>query len=72
MKALLWIGIILVVLGVVSLFVPIPHQENHGIKAGDVSIGVQTRSEEKVAPGISAALIVVGAVMAIAGARAKG
>ena len=71
MKALLWIGIILVVLGVVSLFVPIPHQENHGIKAGDVSIGVQTRSEEKVAPGISAALIIAGAVMAIAGARAK-
>jgi len=70
MKALLWIGIVLVVLGVVSLVVPIPHQENHGIKAGDVSIGVQTRSEEKVSPMISAALIVAGAVMAVAGARA--
>jgi hypothetical protein len=71
MKALLWIGIILVVLGVVSLFVPIPHQENHGLKAGDVSIGVQTRTEEKVSPVVSAALIIGGAVMAVAGGRAK-
>ena len=70
MKALLWIGIVLVVLGVVSLIVPIPHQENHGIKAGDVSIGVQTHTEEKVSPMISAALIVAGAVMAVAGSRA--
>ena len=70
MKALLWIGVVLVVLGVLSLFVPIPHQENHGIKAGDVSIGVQTRTDEKVSPMISAALIVAGAVMAVAGSRA--
>ncbi|MDP9266857.1 MAG: hypothetical protein M3P27_00850 [Acidobacteriota bacterium] len=70
MKALLWIGIVLVVLGVLSLIVPIPRQENHGIKAGDVSIGVQTRTEEKVSPMISAALIVAGAVMAVAGSRA--
>jgi hypothetical protein len=69
MKALLWIGIILVVLGICSLFMPIPHSENHGIKAGDVNIGVQTRTEEKVSPIISAALIVAGAVMAVAGAR---
>ena len=70
MKALLWIGVVLVVLGVLSLIVPIPRQENHGIKAGDVSIGVQTRTEEKVSPMISAALIVAGAVMAVAGSRA--
>ena len=69
MKALLWIGIILVVLGVLSLFVPIPHQESHGIEAGGVKVGVQTRSEEKVSPAISAALIVVGGVLAVAGAR---
>ena len=71
MKALLGIGVVLVVLGVLSLFVPIPHQENHGIKAGDVNIGVQTRHDEKVSPVISAALIVGGAVMAVAGSRGK-
>lgn len=71
MKALLGIGIVLVVLGVLSLFVPIPQQETHGIKAGDVNIGVQTRHDEKVSPLISAALIVGGAVMAVMGSRGK-
>jgi hypothetical protein len=69
MRALLVIGVILVVLGVVSLFVPIPRQESHGVEAGDVKIGVQTRTEEKVSPIISAALIVAGGVMAVAGSR---
>lgn len=69
MKALLWVGIILVVLGILSLFVPIPRQESHGIEAGDVKIGVQTKTEEKVSPIISAALIVAGGLMAGAGAR---
>jgi hypothetical protein len=69
MKALLWIGVILVVLGVLSLFVPIPRQESHGMEAGGVKIGVQTRTEEKVSPIISAALIVAGGVMAAVGAR---
>ncbi|HSE48372.1 MAG TPA: hypothetical protein VLA96_04105 [Terriglobales bacterium] len=69
MKALLWVGIILVVLGVLSLFVPIPRQENHGVEAGGVKIGVQTKTEEKVSPMISAALIVVGGVLAVAGSR---
>ena len=41
MKIVLFAGLLLVVLGIVSLFVPIPHTETHGIKAGDMSIGVQ-------------------------------
>lgn len=69
MRALLVVGVILVVLGVLSLFVPIPRQENHGMEAGGVKIGVQTRTEEKVSPIISAALIVAGGVMAVAGSR---
>jgi hypothetical protein len=31
-----------VVLGIATLIVPIPSTETHGIKAGDVNIGVQT------------------------------
>ena len=47
MKSLLWIGLLLLVGGLVLLFVPIPHTERHGVKAGDVSLGVETRSQEK-------------------------
>ena len=69
MKALLWIGVVLVVLGVVSLFVPIPQSEKHSMEAGGVKVSVQTRTDEKVSPLVSAALIVAGALMAAAGSR---
>ena len=67
MKALFLVGLAIVVLGILSFFVAIPHSENHGIKAGDVNIGVQTHSSEKVAPAISAVLLVVGAGLMIVG-----
>ncbi|HLB89389.1 MAG TPA: hypothetical protein VJK29_17175 [Terriglobales bacterium] len=67
MKALFAVGLVVLILGIASLFVPIPHSERHGIKAGDVSIGVQTRESERVSPGISVALILAGAGMMIAG-----
>ena len=71
MKTLGWLGILILVLGVALLFVPIPHREKHGIKAGDVSVGVETHTNEKVSPAVCVALIVVGGGLALAG-RAKG
>jgi hypothetical protein len=67
MKALLWVGVLLLVLGIASLFVAIPHKETHGIKAGDVNIGVQTETSETLPRGVSVALIVGGLVLAVIG-----
>jgi len=69
MKILLFAGLLLVVLGIASLLVPLPHTETHGIKAGDVNLGIQTTHSERVSPIVSAALIAGGIAMAIAGAR---
>ena len=69
MKILLVTGIVLVVLGIVSLVVPLPHTETHGIKAGDINIGVQTSNSERVSPIISGVLIAGGIALTIAGAR---
>jgi hypothetical protein len=71
MKILLLAGLVLVVLGIASLIVPIPRSETHGIKAGDVNIGVQTTHSERVSPIISAALIAGGIALTIAGARTR-
>ena len=71
MKALMVIGVLLVILGIVSLFVPIPHNENKGLSAGDVHIGVQVRHDEKVSPIVSAVLIAGGIGMMMAGGRGK-
>jgi hypothetical protein len=69
MKIMLLAGLILAVLGIASLIVPVPHSETHGIKAGDLNIGVQTSSSERVSPIVSAVLIAGGIALAIAGAR---
>jgi hypothetical protein len=71
MKIFLVTGLVLVVLGIVSLVVPIPHTETHGIKAGDVNIGVQTSHSERVSPIISGVLIAGGIALTIAGARSS-
>jgi hypothetical protein len=69
MKILLLAGVLMIVLGIASLIVPIPHTETHGIKAGDLNIGVQTHDSERVSPIVSAVLIAGGIALTIAGVR---
>jgi hypothetical protein len=71
MKILLVGGLLVMVLGIASLIVPVPHTETHGIKAGDVNIGVQTHDSERVSPIVSAVLIAGGIALTIAGARGR-
>jgi hypothetical protein len=66
MKPLFAIGLIVLVLGILSFFVPVPHSEHHGLNAGDVHLGVTTHHEDRVPPAVSIVLLVVGAGMMIA------
>jgi hypothetical protein len=69
MKALTGVGLAVLILGILSFFVPFPKQENHGIKAGDLKIGVQTTHDEHAPMALSIVLVVAGAGMMIAGSR---
>jgi hypothetical protein len=69
MRVLFILGVILILLGVVSLFVPIPVREKHGFNAGPVSIGVETTDKKKVDPIVTGALIVGGVVLAVVGRK---
>jgi hypothetical protein len=69
MKALMLVGVVLVVLGIVSFFVPLPHSEHHGVNLGDAHVGITTHDDEKVAPAVSIVLVVVGAGLMIAGRK---
>jgi hypothetical protein len=71
MKILLWMGLVLVSLGLLSLVVAIPHHEREGFSAGGVSVGVQTQHSERVSPIISGVLILAGAGMIVAGKSRK-
>lgn len=71
MKALFAVGLIVLVLGIASFFVALPHSENHGVKIGDASVGVTTHSSQKLPPAVGVVLIVGGIVMMVAGGRGK-
>jgi len=70
MKPLFGIGIVVLVLGIVTFFVPIPRSEHHGVSAGDFHVGVTTEQSERVPLAVSLVLVVVGAGITIS-ARGK-
>lgn len=67
MKILFLVGIVVLVLGVLSLVIPIPHTDHSGIQAGGIHMGVETSYDEKVSPIVSAVLILGGVGLMIAG-----
>ena len=69
MKPLFAVGLVILILGIASLFVPLPHKERSGIDIGGVSLGVETSHRETVSPIVSGVLILAGAGMMIAGKR---
>lgn len=71
MKTLLYVGLVMVVLGIASLVVPVPHSETEGIKVGNTNLGIQTSHSERVSPIVSIVLIAGGIALSIAGARSK-
>ena len=69
MKGLTLVGALLLVLGLLSLVVPIPRREDHGVKIGDAKIGVETEHSERLPPVVGGLLIVGGVIALAAGAR---
>jgi hypothetical protein len=69
MKLQFWFGLAVLVLGLASFFVAIPSTERQGIKAGGLSVGVETQHSEKVSPIISGVMLLAGAGLMIAGRR---
>jgi hypothetical protein len=72
MTPLRWIGAAVLIMGILSLFVPIPQRERHGITVGDLSLGVVTQSDEKVPAALSAVMILGGlGALALGGRRSS-
>ncbi|HEX6803495.1 MAG TPA: hypothetical protein VF133_07415 [Terriglobales bacterium] len=71
MKALFAVGLIILVLGILSFFVPLPHTEHHGMDAGDIHIGVNTHHSDLLPPYVGVILIVVGGGLMVVGGRRR-
>jgi hypothetical protein len=69
MKSIAAVGVLLLVLGLLSFVVPVPHSEHHGVKIGDAQIGVETQHSEKLPPAVGVVLLVGGVVALALGAR---
>ena len=69
MRPLAWIGIVVLVLGILAFVVPVPTSHTHGIKMGDTSLGVTTHSDEKLSPIVGGVLCAAGVVLLVAGSR---
>ena len=67
MKPLMLVGLVVLVLGVLSFFVPFPHSEHHGVRVGDAHVGITTHDDQRVPPVMSIVLVVVGAGLMIVG-----
>jgi hypothetical protein len=69
MKVLPIVGVLLLVLGILSFVVPLPHQEKHGIKVGDAKFSIQTEDSEKLPSTVGIILIGGGVVALVLGLR---
>lgn len=69
MKALPLVGVLLLVLGVLSFVVPLPHREDHGVKIGDAKISVETENSEKLPPAVGVVLLAGGVLALVLGLR---
>jgi len=69
MKALPLVGVLLIVLGVLSFIVPLPHHEKHGVSLGDAKFSVQTESSQLLPSAVGVILIGGGVVALVLGLR---
>ncbi|MGB8888417.1 MAG: hypothetical protein WCC87_16940 [Candidatus Korobacteraceae bacterium] len=69
MRTLGVIGIILLVIGVISFFVPVPTSKTRGAKVGDTSISVTTHHDQKLPPAVGVILCGAGVILFVAGSR---
>ena len=71
MRLLTVMGAVLVLLGVLSFVVPLPHHEEHSVKIGDAKFAVQTQSSERIPIAASVVIVAAGTVCLVFGARKR-
>ena len=69
MKNLAFVGVLLLLLGLLSFVVPIPHSEDHAVKIGDAKIGVTTQTRDKLPPAVGITLLAGGILTLVVGSR---
>jgi hypothetical protein len=69
MRPLAWIGLVVLVLGILSFAVMVPMNKTHELKAGDASVGITTHHSEKLPPVVGGVMVAAGVLLLVVGAR---
>jgi UDP-N-acetylmuramyl pentapeptide phosphotransferase/UDP-N-acetylglucosamine-1-phosphate transferase len=69
MNGIRLVAVVLLVLGVLAFFVPMPHREDHSVKIGDAKIGVETNHKEMLPPAVGVVLLAGGVLALVLGGR---
>jgi len=67
MTTLFWTGPAVLILGIGSIFVPVPCSQREGLTADGVSIGIEAQRAQVMSPFLSAVMIVGGRGTMVAG-----
>jgi hypothetical protein len=67
MKSLLWIGVIVFALGIVSFLVPFPQRNKRTLSAGSLWVNVETTHTQTMPAAASVIMVVGGLSIAAAG-----
>lgn len=71
MRTVPLIGAVLLLLGILSFVVPIPHKESHSVKIGDAKFGVQTEDSERLPIAASITLVGAGLLVLVVGLQKR-
>lgn len=63
------IGVVVLLLGILSFFVPLPITKTREIKAADASLAITTRHDEKLPPGVGVVMCGLGVILLLAASR---
>jgi uncharacterized membrane protein len=69
MKPLFWVGLLLLVFGITSFFVPIPSRDRQSVEVGEMSLSVETKSQNKLPPLVSGLVVLGGVALLIVGRK---
>ncbi|HXN46687.1 MAG TPA: hypothetical protein VN893_08595 [Bryobacteraceae bacterium] len=70
MKILFWTGMAVLILGIGSIFVPVPRGQREGFSYEGVSAPIETSREQVMSPFLSAVMI-MGGLAAMVAAKLK-
>ena len=71
MRVLFWFGLVILVLGILSFFVPVPQYERHGVSAGGGSISIEIKHTKRL-PAVASVIMTSSGILMMVNGKPRG